>query len=239
MKLTNRKLFIIALFFGIVATSFIYIYLAELEAKTKEIEPTEKVVVAKVTITPRTVITEEMLEVKEYKINSLPPSIYTEQDEVIGQIAKETIYKGEPINPKRLADENYRKAHLAYSIPKGYRALTIQFNPVLGVGGFIKPGDFVDVIGTYDQEHSPLNQDMSKLLLQDILVLAVGTNTRPDLKGQDINTINTITLAVTASQAEKIIYTEEMSSLRLVLRPINENTKLSTTGSTKDNIFAP
>lgn len=223
---------------GIIATGLVYLYLAKVEAVSQQIEPTKKVVVAKVTIQPKTKITEEMIELKALKTSTIPSSSYIKPEEVIGQVVKETIYVNEPIVHERLADEAYQKAHLAYSIPKGYRALTLQYNPVMGIGGLVEPGDYVDIIGTYTAETNPTQKDISKMILQNVLVLAVGEKT-DNLEGQEKKEIQTITIAITPKDAEKVTFTEEKASVRLMLRPINDAGNLSTSGTTKDNIFTP
>lgn len=238
MELTNRKLFIIALILGLITTGLIYFYLLKIEENSKVEEPIKEVVIAKVTISPRTTITKEMIEIKSFNVSSLPPSFFLDEKKVIGQIAKEPIYKGEPIIPQRIADETYRKIHLTYSIPKGYRAVTLQYNPVMGVGGFIQPGDYIDIIGTYQNDRNGVEKDISKIIIQNIFVLAVGE--KVEVNTSKINEqINTITLAVTPYEAEKITFTEETASVRLILRPLHEDGLPSTTGSTIDNIITP
>lgn len=239
MNISNRKLLFIAIIFALLASSATYYYIAKIEQASKVVEPTQDVVIAKVTIPSKTEITMDMLEVKSYKLSAAPPSTYQSIDEVVGQVTKETIYNGEPIIHERMADENYKKNHLSYSVPDGYRAVTLQYNPVMGVGNFVQPGDYVDVIGTYDEKVSPTNADVSKIILQKVLVLAVGPNTGIDLEQKNATDIQTITLAVTPKEAEKLVFTEERASVRLMLRPLNEETKPTTTGASKTNIFAP
>lgn len=236
MKLSNKKLFFIALIFAILATSLIYYYLVNLEVNSKKVEPTKEVVIARETIYPKTRITKEMIEVKELKEGSIPPSIYKDIKDVIGRIAKETIYGGEPVNERRLADDLYKKEHLSYSIPKGYRAITLPYNLVMGVGGFIQPGDYVDVIGIYDINLSPKQQVIAKIFLQNVQVLAVGGSTEINTE-KDKKEIKTITLAVTPKDAEKLTFTSERASLKLMLRSIGEGDFSDTAGTTKDNIF--
>ncbi|MFV9510503.1 Flp pilus assembly protein CpaB [Tepidibacillus sp. LV47] len=244
MEITNRRLFLLALFLGIVTTFFIYLYLSRVETVSQSLEPTKKVVVAKVTIAPKTEITNEMVEVKEMKGSAIPQSTYTNIKEIIGKIAKETIYSGEPIVHQRLADEKYQKSHLAYSIPKGYRAITLQYNSVMGVGGFIHAGDYVDVIGTFDQkimQGAIPEKDVSRMILQNVLVLAVGSqrDEKQEEEKEKKQQIDTITLAVKPHDAEKLTFTEERGSIRLILRPINENDQPATGGVTNQNLFTP
>lgn len=239
MNVSNRKLLFIAIIFALLASIATYYYISKIEQESNIVVPTEEVVVAKVTIPSKTVITKDMLEIKRFEAGTIPNSTYGRIDDVVGQVSKETIYNGEPIARERIADENYKKNHLSYSVPEGYRAITLQYNPVMGVGNFIQPGDYVDVIGTYNEQVSPTDEDVSKIILQNVLVLAVGSNTGIDLEQKNANDIQTITLAVTPNEAEKLVFSEERGSVRLMLRPLNEEDVSSTTGASKTNIFAP
>lgn len=239
MNISNRKLLFIAVIFALLASVITYNYIDNIEQKSNVVIPSEEVVVAKVTIPAETEITMDMLELKSFEIDQVPPSSYGSANEIIGQVTKETIYSGEPIIHERIADENYKKNHLSYSVPEGYRAVTLQYNPVMGVGNFIQPGDYVDVIGTYDENISPTDADVSKVILQNVLVLAVGANTGIDLEQKNATDIQTITLAVTPIEAEKLVFTEEKGSVRLMLRPLNEESKPATPGASKTNIFKP
>lgn len=238
MNINNKKLLITALILALVATTLVYFYLDKIKEENQRIEPTEMIVIAKMTIEPRTTITTDMVELREVKTSSIKQSAVRSVDDVIGKIAKERIYSEEPVIPERLADSIYQKEHLAYSIPKGYRAIALQYDPVMGVGGFIQPGDYVDVVGNYDSTHNPTNEDASRIILQNILVLAVGETTDVNIAKEKGET-GTITLAVKQAQAEKLTFSQEFASVRLLLRPINENAVQSTSGTTKHNIYTP
>lgn len=238
MEITNKRLISLALIVGILAAVLVYFYLTNVETVSQELEPTQKVIVAKVEISPKTAITNEMIELKTVKVSSILPSGYTKAEELIGKYAKETIYPGEQIIHERIADDQYGKKHLAYSIPKGYRALTLPYNPVMGVAGFIQPGDYVDIIGTYAPDKNATQKEISKIVMQNVLILAIGQQTNVDVN-QDKTAEATITIAVTPKDAERVTYTDELSSIRLILRPINEAGKASTNGMTKETIFTP
>ncbi|WP_339060540.1 Flp pilus assembly protein CpaB [Tepidibacillus marianensis] len=242
MEVSNRRLFLLALLLGVIATFFIYLYLTRVEAVSQSIEPTKKVIVAKVTIQPKTAITKEMVEMKSVKMSVLSESTFTNLNDVVGKTTKETIYTGEPIVHQRLADQEYKKTHLSFSVPKGYRAITLKYDAVMGVGGFVQTGDYVDVIGTYDpkiMQGVPPEKDISKIFLQNVLVLAVGSQVDASQGSKDQKQLDTITLAVKPHEAEKVTFTEERGSIRLILRPINEKDQPSTDGVTNQNLFTP
>src|SRR5947208_3027445 len=94
-------------------------------------------------------------------------------------------------------------------IPPNMRAMTVHVNEVIGVAGFIHPGDFVDVLTTMQvqtRENGP-PEYRSKIVLQNIKVMAVG---------EDLVTAGTkpvkvpvVTLLVTPDQSERLALRSE------------------------------
>src|SRR5690606_36281457 len=104
---------------------------------------------------------------------------------------------------------------LTFSIPPDKRAVSVGVNEVIGVAGFVKPGDRVDVLATFDRNFS--GQDMTTTILQDVQVLATAQETESDPEKAEVTT--TVTLAVSLDEAERLTLAEERGTLRLVLRP--------------------
>jgi pilus assembly protein CpaB len=135
---------------------------------------------------------------------AIPAAAYTDQKELIGQVAKQTVFAGEIIVAERFANAPGTSA-LSAMIPEGKRAITVAVNQVVGVSGFILPGSRVDIIATEGGE--------PKTLLQNIKVLAVG-----QLLNQEKNdpvSVSAVTLEVDPRQAEIIV---KAGGLRLTLR---------------------
>ena len=87
------------------------------------------------------------VEAVNIKIVSLPPEAkpagsYADPNELIGQIAKQSVYNGEIIVSQRFANSP-GASPLAAIIPEGKRAITVAVNDVVGVSGFILPGSRV------------------------------------------------------------------------------------------------
>lgn len=91
---------------------------------------------------------------------------------VSGRVAKQTLFPGEPIFLQKVSGNN-SAGGLTALIPKGKRAVTIAVTEIKGVAGFVKPGDHVDVLSTFEIEREntePLTK--TKTVLQNVLVLA-------------------------------------------------------------------
>lgn len=218
-KLSSKALLGIALVLSLITTMLVYNYLKTVTAPTvKEGQP---VVVAKTEITPRTKITPDMVQVTQVPPEYIQPGAMGDQSVVVGAVAREKIFAGEQITERRLVIES-KSAGFSGIIPKDKRALTIGVTEVTGVAGFIKAGDYVDIIATFDQ--NMVGDHVSHVMLQNLLVLAlnhdseIGSELTAKDKKEPAKSM-TVTLAVTPDEAARITLSEEKGRVRLALRP--------------------
>ncbi len=225
----NKKVLILALLSASIASIIVYRIIKE-GSKPKLIElPKTGVVFAKTTIPAWSKITAEQVEIRFIPRDAAQPNLALKMEDVVGVTAKSEILEGEPVNLKRLAHHD-DKLGLSFIIPKGKRAITIPVNEVLGVAGFIKPGEKVDLIGTFQPENS--KEIVSWTLLQDVEVLAVAQDMgapgkdskNPSALSAKVGT--SVTLAVTPFQAQKIVLSEEKGTIHLALRPVQNEAEL-------------
>jgi pilus assembly protein CpaB len=218
-KISNKKLVFIAILLSLLTVTLVYCYLKNLTDATVVL-PGVPVIVAKVDIPPKTKITLDM--VNEVKVPSeyIQPGAVTSLDKVVGIMAKGQILTGEQINERYLLREN-KSAGFTGIIPRDKRAVTVAVNEVTGVAGFVKAGDYVDVIVSFDV--ATVGDNVSQLVLQDILVLAANRDTEistGDITGaKDVNKAGTVTLAVTPDDAAKLALADEKGKIRLILQP--------------------
>jgi pilus assembly protein CpaB len=124
----------------------------------------------------------------------------------------------EPITESRLAPEG-TAAGLSAVIPEGYRAMTVKVDDAAGISGFIMPGAFVDVVVVIDpREGSGMQDPISKIVLQNIKVLANGQNIDKPENQREANSVKAVTLQVTPEQAEKLALASNEGKLQLVMR---------------------
>lgn len=241
MEWFNKKIFVIALFLSLFTSLIIYSYINRLGNTTKPVEMVE-VYVASKTIPPRAVITP--IDIKQVAIDKkyVLSSAVKNKAEIIGKRVKESILAGEQIVRDRLIDEN--KAGLSYSIPSGKRAVSVNVNEASQVAGFISPGDYVDVVATFEKEEMDeqgqkvVYPKISKIILQNVLVLGVGQDNhlREDEKKKELP--KTVTLAVDSQDVEKLVFASEVGILRLALRPMGDSKVIDTNGITRTNIMS-
>ncbi len=126
----------------------------------------------------------------------------------------------------------------SWLIPEGHVAFSLDLPPEKCAGGFIEPGDFVDVLATFEVEGSHSSRSVTTTLLQNIKVMGVGdrliggrslkktSQGRQEeafLKGPDEGSHILITVSVRPYEAAVIAHARETGSLRLVLRPVGDS----------------
>lgn len=153
----------------------------------------------------------------------LPVGAFTSVDAVVGTSEQDARYvisamaTGEPVLASRVSSPGQR-AKLSTVIAPDMRAVSIRVNDVLGVAGFVLPGDRVDVLLT----HLPQSQDDSgayvDMLLQAVKVVAVDQSS--DDQSDQPSLVRTVTVEVTPLEAQKLTLAGSIGTLSLALRNV-------------------
>jgi pilus assembly protein CpaB len=177
-----------------------------------------RVAVAKVAIPLGTKIIPEQLMIVQLPKDSTPDGTFDTVEKLTGRVVVTNIAAREPITDSRLAAEG-TAAGLSAVIPEGYRAMTVKVDDAAGISGFIMPGTFVDVVVVIDpREGSGMQDPISKIVLQNIKVLANGQNIDKPENQREANSVKAVTLQVTPEQAEKLALASNEGKLQLVMR---------------------
>ena len=171
-KMSPRKLILLCAFFALMIFIILYSTLSSFEGKKEEKTPEVAgvaVIEAATDISPRTVITDDMLKASVVPESLLPPGALTEKKLIVGHKAGVTILAGDVITRRKL--DMTAAAGFQGLIPDGMRALSFAINDISGVSGFAKPGDHVDILLISSQDGK--NRVTSKMLLRDVLLLAI------------------------------------------------------------------
>jgi len=116
--------------------------------------------------------------------------------------------------------------------------MAVKVNEVVGVGGFIKPGDKVDVMVTIKRSDKKNRDVITKTVLENTLVLASDTHIERGDKEEEAVIVKYITLEVTPREAEKLALATTEGKIRLALRnPLNHEPFL-TKGETIPSLLA-
>jgi pilus assembly protein CpaB len=128
---------------------------------------------------------------------------------------------------------------LAATMEKGMRAIAIKVSADTMVGGFINPGDRVDVILTHqiklsgaeqDQVEGTISRHATETVLENVKILAVDQVARKEDDKAKVG--RTVTIEVDQTGAEKIALANEMGDLSLALRAVGD----SSVASKKDRV---
>lgn len=183
------------------------------------------------------------------KSSVFPGALVREGDQEAGTVLKDArlardVSKGEPVLKSALLGQS-KGNFVAASLEPGIRAVAIEVSAASMVGGFLGPGDHVDVILTYKETVKSADKDpgttamlelnLDKLatetILQNVKVLAVDqTAKRPE--DDKVKVGKTVTLAVTARDAEKLALSQKMGDLTLALRAIGDKDMVDKTWPT-------
>ena len=142
---------------------------------------------------------------------------------VNGSVARVSFTAGEPIVESKIVRPGSRGLMAALLTP-GMRAVSMQVRPETASGGFILPGDHVDIIETRSSGRNTATKGVT--LFEDIRVLAVNDIFAENVEAPVIEGVN-ITLEMTPLDAEAFVAARNGGSLSLVLRSIHDENKAS------------
>jgi pilus assembly protein CpaB len=221
----------IAIFLALIATVLIISWL-QTKAKAKVAVPveTEKVAVAKVDLAWGATLTKEMIETKPFLKGSLIRGYFPDSSSLEGRVAIFPVKTGEPIFESRLAPTNVKTGGVPAVISSKKRAIAVRVDKVIGVSGFIHPNNRVDVLVTLSSGKTPA--PITKTVLENILVLAVGTEMETKGKEEKPSPVDVITMEVTPEEAEKVTLAATEGKVALVLRNFSDTEDVFTKGMT-------
>lgn len=225
MKLSKGLLnILLALALGLVVTFMIHTYITS-KTRTATLATTP-VVVADAEIPPGSILRPEVVKVVQWPQEIVPPQTAKTMKQVENRVAAVPLSKGEPVLLSKLAPEG-AAAGLGGIMRPDRLAVTIRTDDVIGVAGFLHPGERVDVMVALKMLEG--EEHVSKIILQDITVLGAGQKWEQtgDRKPQ---VVNTVTLELTPDEAEVLNLASKQGKVHLALRHQQNTKKVVTAG---------
>lgn len=165
------------------------------------------------------ILNKDNLTLTEWPRNNVPQGAFASIDEVQGRVTLSRLKTGQPIMSDQLAAAG-SGAGLVAAIDKGHRAMAIKVDEVIGVGGFILPNSYVDVIGIDETSGA---EPTARTLLERVEVLAIAQETYNEDGKPKI--VKTVTLKVDPQQAKKLALQTHRGRVQLTLRnPLEDKT---------------
>ncbi len=177
-----------------------------------------------------TVLKKEMIKTAPFLKESLPEGYFSDPSSLEGRVVISSIRINEPIFESRLAPSDIKKGGVAAVINSSKRAMAVKVDKIIGVSGFIHPGDRVDVLVTL--KNYDINSSATKTVLQNILVLAVGPEIEEDETKGKPSMVDVITLEVTPEEGEKLALAATAGKVLLSLRNPIDTESVETEGAT-------
>ncbi len=155
----------------------------------------------------------------QWPAEAVPGGVYTDLSAILAspgedpRRAKRAMVKGEILLAAKLTDFG-EKVTIGQTLAPGTRAMAISVNATTSVGGFVTPGDYVDVVLT--------SRDNRGLRAQTILqkIRVVGVDQQTDELNEAAQIARTVTVEVTPLQGQKLALAQRAGTLSLTLRNI-------------------
>lgn len=168
-------------------------------------------------------------------VEAPPAQAYTQLQDVVGRTTSTLIPAKAPLQPSQFAVDT-----LANLLKPGERAVAVQVDEVIGVGGFAQPGEYVDVLAFLPKDGD--NQGSAQTVVEDARLLTVGdasaldaqqaghTPTTTEALTRDSGTkaatdkvqqqsMRSAVLAVREGDVNRLMLAANAGVLRLALRP--------------------
>jgi pilus assembly protein CpaB len=234
--------------FGVLAVVLANIWLASQRnamARTDDV-PRDTVVVAAVPLKFGDMLTDDKLREVAWPAGAVPAGAFkTTKEALAGEGTKQALQAigtNEPVLATKITGPGQR-ATLSAVLGEGMKAVSIRVNDVLGVAGFVFPGDRVDVLLTRTARDSDgADKSFVDVLLQSMKVLAV--DQVADESKDSPTVVKSVTLEASTKDAQKLTLAAGAGQLSLALRQAaaskGETTERVTlsdlTGETPDDV---
>jgi pilus assembly protein CpaB len=177
---------------------------------------TKPVVAASIEIPFGTTIQDNHLKIISVAEESASSNVFEKLEDVKGKIAKQAIYPGEIVRKERVANKGEAGGGtLAAIVTPNMRAITVRVNDVVGVAGFLLPGDHIDVLASRPSAGGNRKME-TRTVLERIKVLAVDQTAATDKDTPVI--VRAVTLEVTPEQALLLVEATQEGAVQLALR---------------------
>ena len=139
-----------------------------------------------------------------------------------GAIVREPILANEPVTSTKLV-RGGEGGFMAVVLRPGMRAIAVPINSATAAGGFILPGDRVDVLQSHQQEAGstggspPRTGQVAQVLLRNVRVLAIDQTTKAPKNTPSV--IGAVaTLEVPAAYSDVLVRAKALGEIVLALR---------------------
>ncbi|KFE66412.1 Flp pilus assembly protein CpaB [Hyalangium minutum] len=218
--LKGKTPLIVALVLGLLAGVVAYSAIKKKEADVRRGWNLVPVVVASQDIPEGTVVNFDMISQRSVPEQFVTSSVVKPDSAsyVVNQKVLVPLQAGDPLLWSQF-ETTKAAERLSTKVQKKGRAITIEAKATTAVGGWIRPNDHVDLIGTFRDPQT--DENVAVTLLQNVIVLATGKitgTTNVNLIPENQRDYSNISLLVIPEEAEILVLAQELGNLTLSLR---------------------
>ncbi len=192
---------------------------------------TQFVVVAASDLNWGTTIAKESVKAVPFLKRTLPAGYFPDTAGIQGRTLVYPVRANEPIFESQLAPRTSEAGGIAAVIKPSRRAMAVKVDKVIGVSGFIHPGNRVDVLATFNRMGNDPTP-ATKTVIENVLVLAAGAEVEKTGKAERQAPVDVITLEVSADEGERLALAATEGKLTLALRNQADSAQVVTKGAT-------
>lgn len=221
---------VLGVFTSVLVFSWLQSEKSRLLAATLPTSKNVQVLVANADIPWGTKLSPEMVLIQEVPPNAIPEGSFTTVEAVKDRVLLANVKRNELLMESKLAPVG-TSGGVAAVTDVNMRAMSVKVDDVIGVAGFIKPADRVDVMVTLELDPGKPEHTVSKTILENVKVLAAGTQMERKGKDEEPVQVQVITVEVDVDDAEKLALASTQGKLRLALRNSLNSEKVMTKGA--------
>ncbi len=210
MRAKSVLLLVIALGCGVVAS--VAVSQVVLDQKSRVVQTVPVLVVAK-EVSAATKISADSFRLEQWPVDRVPLGAISDPKLIENKFTKQRLYPGEPVIEAKLSGKGRD-----FTVPEGYRTFDIGVKDETGGGGYIGPGDHVDVYG-YFEKGARVKAAKSVKVMENLEVVMIDGNAIIDPESTKQKKSQTIQLLVKDSQYVVLDTASNLGKLRLALRP--------------------
>jgi pilus assembly protein CpaB len=240
MNRNTRTIIVLLVALAVAGFASYAVYVAVQRATPKqEVEKLHAVVAAK-PLPVGDLLTADDVKLVVWPSSSPIPGSFTSIEQVTNRGLVQSLAENEPLTEAKLAKAG-AGAGLPPTIPPGMRALSVRVNEVVGVAGFVVPGNRVDVLVSINpgQASGQPSESVTRVIVSNVQVLTAGTRYDQDQARQEGQPIPTsvVTLLLTPEDAERVTLAADEGRIMLTLRNPLDVAPTVTPGARRGSLF--
>jgi pilus assembly protein CpaB len=216
----RRTPLVAAVVLGLISGTFSYSAIKKKEADVRRGWNLVPVVVAALDLSEGTTVTFDMISQRSVPEQFVTSSVVKPDSAsyVVNQKVLVPVQAGDPLLWSQF-ETTKAAERLSSKVQKKARAITIEAGKTTAVGGWVRPNDHIDIIGTFKDPQT--NENVAVTLMQNVIVIATGKitgTTNVNLIPESQRDYGNVSLMVVPEEAEILVLAQELGGLTLSLR---------------------